>query len=145
MKITPQKLAVLLDIKKKDARKKIIVALEKKKGKVDCFGVSDEDEEKYEKDPTIDIKDLSKHLGIDLEFYVNDIKENYLKRSQTRGWILCYPELKLKPNKKKIWPKTITVPSHLKCFFSQETVKEITTIWSEKYQEYTKKHGVIFR
>jgi hypothetical protein len=141
MKITPQKLAVLLDIKKKDARLKIIYALEKKKGNI-ATGL---DAQKYDNDPSIDIKDMSDHLGIDLEFYVKDIKENYLKRSQTRGYIMNYPDAKLKVNKKGEYPRTVSVPSYLKCFISKETVEEIVEEWKKKYSYYVSNHNVSFK
>lgn len=133
MNLSPQKLSVLLDIKKKDARLKIIYALEKLKGNTNPSNANAAD---YDKDPIIDMDAMSKHMGIDLSIYVNDIRDNYFKRSQSRGWILNYPETKMVMNKDRKYPKSISIPSWLKCFLTRETQLEIIKAWEEKYAKY---------
>lgn len=155
MNISPQKLSVLLDIKKAEARLKIIYALEKKKGYVPAaagsFDIKDEDnsgdviDAKHTKDPVIDIKDMSEHMGIDLSLYVKDIRDSYFVRSQTRGWILNYPESKMKLNKKDEYPKSISIPAHIKCFLSKDTCDEIIAAWELKYAHWIKKFNVKFK
>lgn len=139
-------LAVFLDENKSDARLKIIYALEKKKGYTPSIDISfdtgDEDntgdiiDSKHTKEPIIDINDLSDHLGLDLSVYVNDIRDNYFKRSQTKGWIMNYPEKKMVLNKKKEYPKSISIPAWLKCFITPETQAEIIEAWYVKYTHY---------
>ncbi len=142
MKISPQMLSVLLDISKADARLKIIHASEKLKGNESPTAM---DAIKYGKDPLIDIKNLSKALGIDLSIYVNDIRGNYFKRSQTRGFIMNYPEKKMVLNKKKEYPKSISIPTWLKCFITKETQDEIIKAWEEKYTYYMNEFNLKFK
>lgn len=134
-KIYASQLAILLDISKDDAGKKITVALNK----------ASKNPIEYDKksDPSADIEIMSKHLGVDLNFYLNDIKVNFLKNSSTGSWIMDYPVKKLKVSKSTgCYPKTVTIPRVIKSLLSEETIKEIIRRWEERYIEYA---GVTFK
>lgn len=142
-KITPQKLAVLLDIKRNQAREKIIVCLERTKGN-DNMALNSEEHD-YDKDPSVDCEVLSNYMGIDFELILKDIKENYLKKPSTKMYIMAYPETKLKPNKMGVLPRSVSVPAYLKSMLKQTDIDTIVQEWQSKYEFYTKEYGVIFK
>jgi hypothetical protein len=135
-KINAPQLAFLLGIPKVDANKKIFIAL---------GGDKEKDFDRKET-YSMDIKNLSKNLGVDLEFYIKDINKNFLKNQATGSFILSYPAKKLKPSKKTgLLPKSVAIPTILKSFFSNETIEEIKKKWYEKYAFEVKEHGIIFK
>jgi hypothetical protein len=135
--ITAKQLGYLLGISTSDAIGKIMYARDKYKIKTPP--------DENEKNPAIDIDKMSKHLDIDLMFYIGDIKFNYMKRSATRGFIMNYPDSKLKPNKDGKIPRSVSIPPILKSFLSDLVAKEIVEAWKEKYVFWIKEHEVKFK
>lgn len=139
--INAQQLAFILDTTKKEAAKKITVANARHSGNKDMAIC-----ESVESNPSIDIKIMGKHLDIDLNFYLSDIKKNFLKNSSTGRWILDYPVEKMKPSKSTgFFPKTISIPSSVRSLLSEDQTREILSKWRETYKEYQEEHGVIFK
>ncbi len=137
-KINASQLALLLNIPKKDAVKKIFIATGKPIHEFDKF----EESGNY----SIDIKKLSDHLKIDLNFYLNDIANNFLKNQSTGSFILDYPAKKIKPSKKTgLMPKSVTIPSVIKSMLSEEVIEQIKTKWNQKYAFEVKEFGIIFK
>ena len=135
-KINATQLSFILGIKKKDAANKIKAAIARANGNIEDTITLGEEEFK-EKDPSIEIDKLSKHTGIDFEFYISDIKKNYLNNSATRGFILNYPTTKLKPSKKTgQMPKKVSIPSVLKSFLTEGQKRSIVDGWKDKYSTY---------
>lgn len=133
--INAKQVALLLDIPLTNAACKIYHA----KGEEPKYN----DKGKFvEPNPNIKVDLLSKKLGIDFEFYLAEIKENYLKRSATRGWIMNYPLTKLKPGKDGSLPKVVKPPAALVSLLSQEDVQLIVSMWTERYGHFNVRFSV---
>jgi hypothetical protein len=133
-KINAQQLALLLNIPKVDASKKIYVA----------NGIKEEFDKK---EPySIEIKKLSKHLNCDLDFYLNDISKNFLKNQSTGSFILDYPSKKIKPSKTTgLMPRSITIPTVIKSMLSDDVINQVIEKWNKRYAFEVKEHGIIFK
>ena len=117
-------LAVLLNIPKKDAQKKLQVAADKLK-------LTFKEGEEIE----IPLEKAKKVMGIDFEFYINNIQKNYLKPGSTRSYIMNYPLEKMKPKKKDgLFPKTVSIPSFIRQFLTPDQISEILTEWRERFK-----------
>lgn len=138
--LNSQQLAFILDIKKEDARAKIVRAFEKSKGidlreGVDMKTASRTAKGKIndEYPQFIKIELLAAGLNIpDLQKMVDDICENYLKRPATRKFILAdYPEKHIKKceSEGKEFPVKIGWPPALKSMLSESSVSEIHNFW----------------
>lgn len=126
MKIDSRQLAFVLGITKKDATIKILRAL-----RLDGQNYKEID---YEFHPNIsaDVKIVEKHEKIDLEFAINDIRENALKRPGFRKYLLYdYPNKKIESH--KTIPKTLSLPPALRSLLSEETLKEIKDYWIDHF------------
>ncbi len=143
MTINPTQLSFLLEIPAKDARAKIICAIERHKGNkaVNLKKVDDS----YDKYCSCEEPILSKYLRIDLNRAITEITNNFCKRPATKGWILSYPETKLKPDKKGFLPKTVSIPDALRSFLTDEDIAWIVSEWNKRYEFYITKHSVIFK
>jgi hypothetical protein len=136
--INATQLAFIMSIKKADAKKKILHAIDKK-------GVKRQNDEK-EKDPSVRVDQLSTAIGIDLDFYIKSIGKDFLKNQATGTYILNYPTSKLKPSKKTgLLPKSVAIPSTLRGFLNKEVIEEIKVKWNQKYAHEVKVHGIIFK
>ncbi len=141
--INPTQLSFLLEIPAKDARKKIICAIERHKGNkaIDLRKL----DETYDKNCFCDEPTLSAYLQIDLGKAITEITNNFCKRPATKGWILSYPETKLKPNDKGFMPKTVSIPDALRSFLTDKDIGWIINSWNERYEFFITKHGVTFK
>lgn len=143
--ITANQLSIIMGISKKDALKKIVVAIERLKGNENMM-FNEAILDLYDSNQSIDIDDFSKYLGRDLRVYLNDIKLNYLKNSSTRNHILDYPTTKIKPNKETgFYPKTISIPPALKSLLTKDQCVEIIMRWEQIYKNLMVEHGIIFK
>lgn len=79
----------------------------------------------------LEIELLSKYLNLpDLQFAVDDIRENYLKRQASKKWILLdYPEKELRTKLKD----KINIPPVLASLLKEEDVEFIAKEWSKRY------------
>jgi hypothetical protein len=135
--INAAQLAFIMQIPKKDAIGKINkIHLDK--------GVREE--ELDEKNPTTTVKEMSERLGINLDFFIEDIGKNFLKNQATGSYILNFPTTKLKPSKTTgLMPKVISIPSVLRSFLPKEIQEEIRNKWNEKYEKEVKEYDIIFK
>lgn len=143
--ITANQLALLLDIKREDAVKKVVVALERESG-FEHYELKPATLSKYDKNPSISISLASRYLGVDLDSILQDIKKNYLKNPATGRWIYDYPASKLKVDPKTgRFPLTVSIPGTLKSLLTEEQIKEIISKWEIMYAEQVAQHGVKFK
>jgi hypothetical protein len=126
-------LAWVMQIPRKEAEGKLQLALAK-----GAKNESDDDDK-----PAIKTEALGHILGIDFEFFIKDIKKNFLKNPATGSYIINYPSGKLKPSKKTgLYPKTLSIPSMLRGFLSKETQDAIKDKWREKYAKEIDEHNI---
>lgn len=97
-----------------------------------------------EPNPSINVDLLSEKTGIDFGFFLAEIRENYLKRSATKGWIMNYPLTRLKPKKDGSLPSVIKPPTVLMSLLDQSDIDKIISMWNEKYDHYIVHHKVRF-
>jgi hypothetical protein len=129
--LSAAQLAVLLDIKPKDARNKMIFVYCKQHKKDPTGFSADRDTPSH-----LPISLLSEKLNLpNLQEMVNDVHENFFKRPATRHWILNYPGEKLSKLKEKgkEFPKTIQIPTSIKRLIKPEVHIEIVKAWEEHY------------
>jgi hypothetical protein len=147
--LNSKELAWLLDVKKSEAAAKIIYCHNKA---VDETGVGVKFSEEYDKKGKLvdlicrtSISNLEKYGGLTyLRFAITDIQENFLTRSQTRGYILNYPQQKMnRKGKDGSMPKSISIPSPLNNFLSTKTKQDIIEIWQTQYPYFTGKFKAI--
>lgn len=132
--LTYKQLAFILDIEPIEAVRKIIFVHCKVKG-VEVPKKFNQIKEYYFKDSPwpmeLEIDLLATYLNLpDLQRAVDDIHDNYMKRSPTRKYILLdYPEKEIrnKPRDK------IRVPTVLASLLKPEDVDFITSEWSRRY------------
>jgi hypothetical protein len=142
--IKASQLGFILGITKKEASHKIIVALEREKGNENYDLLPEA--KKYSKDPEIEIDVMSRHLGVDLEFCLNDIKKSFIKNSSTGRWIIDYPMEKFKPNKTTgAFPRTISIPNTLRSLLTPDQCSFIVQKWNSTYESLVNDHGVTFK
>ena len=139
--LNAQQLAFILDIKKEDARAKMVAAWEKtnklrtgsvngatwnKKGKV---------VDGYPQAMPIELLSLGLNLP-DLQMMVDDICNNYLKRPASKRYILFdYLEKKIKSAETagKNPPYRIDLPAALKSMLPDEIRKQVYSLWRSNY------------
>lgn len=144
--LNSQQLAFLLDIKKEDARARMCNAWEKanntpKQGFAFEERLSSNvvwDNSKKIKDPypsDMPIEILASGLNIPtLQQMVDDIEQNYLKRSASKKWILCdYPERELKKLANDGKPLKLNIPAALKSMLPSETIEAIESEWARRF------------
>lgn len=148
--LNAQQLAFILDIKKEDARARMCNAWEKEKGieKSGFFheyikGAKRNKKNKIE-DPypiAMPVEILSKHLNLpDLQFMVDGIRNNYLKRPAAKKYILIdYPEkfVLKKDNEGKQRPHSISLPPALLSLLTKETTDIIYEEWKKRFPVFT--------
>lgn len=144
--LNSQQLAFLLDIKKEDARARMCAAWEKAKN-IPKMGFAFEerlssnvvrDNSKKIKDPypnDMPIEILASGLNLPtLQQMVDDIEQNYLKRSASKKWILCdYPEKELKKLANDGKPLRLNIPAALKSMLPSETIEIIESEWARRF------------
>lgn len=138
--LNSQQLAFILDIKKEDARAKMVRAYEKSKGielrdniEVATANWSEKGKVKDEHPAFMKIEILAAGLNIpDLQKMVDDICLNYLNRPASKKYILVdYPEKWIKKceTEGKEFPVRINIPPALKSMLPDETVNTIHNYW----------------
>ena len=138
--LNKKQLAVILDIQVEDARAKMCVAWSRAKG-------IKNDATRYKKKIVSDFPDtmpvdlLAAELGIPtLQEMVNDIEQNYTKRSATRKYILNdFPEKMIAKIVQTGKAKKIAIPSGLRSLLSKKCIDDIQTYWTEHYPKYFNK------
>lgn len=144
--LNSQQLAFILDIKKEDARAKMVCAWEKSKGiernKFTCEvkGAIRTEKNKVQDDYPVamPVDILSEHLIIpNLQSMVDDIIKNYLVRPASKKYILCdLPEkLVLKAKEAGTKPKT-AIPPALKSMLPTATQRIIMEEWVKRFKEF---------
>jgi hypothetical protein len=136
--INASELSVLLDIDKKSAVKKIVFCLDKNNI---WYDIDDT------KNVSVSTEILSKHLGVDFNFYIKNIQEKYLTSPTTRGFIFNYPineKLKLNP-KTKTYPKTVSIPRYISQFLTDDQKETIVQEWKDRYNSQKDFINVIFK
>lgn len=128
--ITDSQLAFVLQIKVKDARKMMEYCYSKTHDEV---SEKPWEEWKNERGACIEVQNIEKVKNIDLTGALTDIKYNYLKRNQSRMWILDYPLKKWKMNDYGMYPKTISIPNPLASLMDDEVKKEVVSIWTKRF------------
>lgn len=138
--INAQQLAFILDIKKEDARAKMVRAIEKSKGielRYDEVATARRNVKNKIEDnhpQFISISVLSEFGNLPtLQEMINDIQLNYLNRPASKKYILVdYPEKFIKKCEKegKDFPVKIDIPPALKSMLPDETKKRIYQYWT---------------
>ena len=126
-RINARELATLLKIPVSDAKKKMLVMSERNTGNNQL----EFPEGAEELAPNhASIKEMGEHLGVDLDFYIKDIQENYLKRPTTRGYIFNYPLDKIDSEKPD---KTIRIPVSIRTLLTGAQKKQIIAEWESRF------------
>jgi len=136
--LTKAQFAFILKDTQINARKKMIYAWCTEKGLPvpDIDPNADEKEEMKRIDKGypdwINVDILSRQLNMpDLQQAVDDIRNNYMKRSTTRQWIVELPQDRM--NKSGEIPPRIKIPETLKSLLSDEVINEIINVWKKRY------------
>lgn len=131
--LSAKQLATILDIKEKDAAKKLVFAV---KGNKEKWQHIDE----VEPPESVSIERLSYSLNIpNLQEMVNDIHLNFFKRPATRKFILEYPIKVYEEKKRKGVEKfTITVPAKYRRLLHEDVIKQINDKWKEVWPQLNK-------
>lgn len=125
-KVTAEEVAALLKISVRDAKKKMVMYERKKAGQVKQLKPGAEDI-LYNPVP---VGEFSEYLGVDLEYFIEDIQKNFLVRNATKQYIFHYPEQKIDPEKKF---KIIRLPKALQTLLTDEQKQEILNFWEPEY------------
>lgn len=145
--LNKNQLAFLLDIKAEDARARMCAAWAKYKGIPEEYdksgsrvGKTARDDKKKVKDPyplAMEIAVLSSFGGLpDLQFAVDDIQKNYLKRPGTRKYILSdYPDKELTKQHAAGKAYKLHIPSFISAFLSKEDQDTIIGEWKRRYPQ----------
>jgi len=145
--LNKSQLAFLLDIKVEDARARMCAAWAKYKGIPEehdkegpRIGKTARDAKKKVKDEypiVMGVDMLSKYAGLpDLQFAVNDITNNYLKRPGTRKFILSdYPDKELTKQHAAGKPYKLHIPSFISAFLSKADQDAIVEEWKRRYPQ----------
>lgn len=149
--LNSQQLAFILDIKDSDAREKMVLAHCKskdidppKRRKRSDFEEPKTAQEKkklreylaYSEYPiALSVDLLAEKLNLPtLQFMVDDIQANYLKRPAVKKWILCdYPEKQLEKVQMSGQIKSISIPPALKSLLPKETKDAIHSEWKIRF------------
>lgn len=137
--LNAQQLAFILEIKKEDARFKMVHAWCKAKGiknklERDHTGKLDKQSDNYPE--AIPVEILSEQLNLPtLQQSVDDIVNNYLSRPASKKWILCdFPEKELKKCKEAGKEYVvINLPPALKSLLPVVTREKIKTEWIKRF------------
>jgi hypothetical protein len=136
--LNAQQLAFILDIKKEDARVKMVnawcraKAIDNKLSR-DHAGKIDKVTDNYPEGMLIEM--LSKELNLPtLQISVDDIVNNYLTRPASKKWILCdYPEKQIAKSEITGESKKVILPAALKSMLPKETKDQITREWHARF------------
>jgi hypothetical protein len=136
--LNAQQLAFVLDIKKEEARIKMVNAWCKSKGIENTLERNHDDKIRKESDNyplAMTIELLSKELNLPtLQQSVDDIEKNYLNRPATKKWILCdLPEKQIKKCTEDGKPQKITIPAALKSMLPKEIKDTISKEWEKRF------------
>jgi hypothetical protein len=144
--LNSQQLAFILDIKKEDARVKMVNAWCRSKGipnklERDGTGKIDKVTDNYPLGMPVDV--LAKELNLPtLQDSVDDIVKNFLVRPASKKWILCdYPEKLIEKWSKSGDPKTLSIPAALKSLLSKESREFIKEEWKKRFPKYRVANG----
>lgn len=139
--LNAQQLAFILDIKKDDARAKMLTAWEAEGNKIKCSWVTTKSgtrklNEEIDHPEALEIEMLARRLNIPtLQEMVNDIESNYTKRPAARKYILQdYPEKKIQNNNAPNFK--LKLPAGLRGLISADSRKEIYTAWKDRFKAY---------
>jgi hypothetical protein len=139
--LNAQQLAFILDIKKEDARFKMVNAWCKAKNVTNFIarthnGKLDKDTDKYPEAMPIDILSVELNLPT-LQNSVDDICNNYLTRPATKKYILCdLPEkIILKATEDGHKPK-MAIPPALRSMLPPKQIEFIFQEWEKRYKEF---------
>ena len=139
MEITANELYHILNVSKsnkksvKDCKNILYIVSEKAKGKKDFLESHEKEDNKLFQLDSFDVDLVSDYLNIDLRHTIKDIKENYLKRPQTRGFIFNYPSKKIK---EAVGPTSIHLPGFIKTFLSKKDQILILNEWENRFSQY---------
>lgn len=143
--LNSQQLAFILDIKKEDARVKMVNAWCRSKAITNTLirnhtGKIDKDSDRYPLAMPVYL--LSKELNLPtLQESVDDIVNNYLVRPASKKWILCdLPEKIIKKATEEGSDKPkFAIPPALKSMLPTETQRIILAEWEIRFPKYFKK------
>lgn len=136
--INAQQLAFILDVKKVDARKKMIYAWAASKGEK-CKAWTDRGTGEIMNDDypsAMEVGMLSRYLNLPtLQQSVDDIQANYLTRPATRKYILCdYPEKRiLRQTEAGKQQLNLSLPSALSSLLPRSTRETIKDEWKKRF------------
>jgi hypothetical protein len=137
--LNAQQLAFILDIKKEDARVKMVHAWCKSKA-INNTLVRDRDTGKIIKTTddyplAMPIELLSEQLNLPtLQSSVDDIETNYLNRAATKKWILCdYPEKQVAKCAEEGKLQRLSIPAALHSLLPKETREIIAREWNARF------------
>jgi hypothetical protein len=137
--LNAQQLAFILDIKKEDARIKMVNAWCRAKAinntlvRDSITGKIFKDTDSYPLGMPVDL--LSEQLNLPtLQQSIDDIQANYLNRPASKKWILCdLPEKQIKKCTEDGKPQKISIPGALKSMLPKGIKEIISREWSARF------------